>query len=324
MISCEICETGHGGIYLTGGERNTLTHGENLAENNYIHDFSKLTQTYQAGIYLEGCGNTARNNEICNTPHMAIGYGGNEHLIEYNHIHDATYNSTDAGAIYSGFDWLSHGTVIRYNLIERIGSDKYSPDGIYWDDGLSGQTAYGNILVGIPKFSVLIGGGRENKFFGNLIIRSGRTALALNDRYKVAYITKAQFYSAISPEGGIRNLFTLASKIPFTSDAWAKKYPRAAAMKLSHDTDPDDPDYPINPAYCEVYANAIVEPCGDVFIIPEGARKYYSRIDTNLVYDSLSYAGIDDSTYQIAKESPIFRDIPEFSPIPTDKIGIRK
>jgi hypothetical protein len=320
VIGCEITETGRGGIYLDGGDRPTLTHGDNVAENNYVHDFSRIYQTYQSGIHLLGCGNTAKHNEICNTPHQAIGYYGNEHLIEYNYIHDTTYLSSDAGAIYSGFDWTAHGTVIRYNLIERIGGNGYRSDGIYWDDGLSGQTAYGNVLVDVEKFSLQLGGGHDNKFFGNLIIRSGSAALKFDQRYRDAYFTKSNSYPAIAHDGSSRSHFTKLELMPYRSDTWAAKYPHLALIKTSPDTDPDDKDYPINPSYCEVVRNAIVEPRGNAERIFPDVRRY-STVESNPVYKTCEEAGVDATSYRMKIDSVIFRDIQDFSPIPFDKIG---
>lgn len=320
IIGCEITESGRGGIYLSGGDRASLTHGENIAENNFIHDFSKIYKTYQSGIQLLGCGNEARHNEICNTPHQAIGYRGNEHLIEYNHIHDTTYLSSDAGAIYSGYDWVAHGTVIRYNLIERIGGNGYRPDGIYWDDGLSGQTAYGNVLVSVDKYSLQLGGGRDNKFFGNLIIKSGAYALKFDDRFRDAYFNKGQFYSAIAHNGSSRNLFTLLNAVPYRSELWVKKYPHLGLIISEPTSDPDDKDYPINPSYCEITGNAIVAPRGEAERIFADVRKY-STVKDNPIYSSFAEAGVDDKTYEISKDSRIFSDIKGFPLIPFEKIG---
>ena len=320
--NCDISNTGRGGIYVFGGERETLTHGNNVVFNNYIHDFSKLYKTYQSGIQLDGCGNTAKNNEICNTPHQALYYRGNEHLIEYNYIHDCTYGSSDAGAIYAGRDWAAHGTVVRYNLIENIGGNGYFPDGIYWDDGLSGQTAYGNVLVGVEKFSLQLGGGHENSFCYNLIINSGKAALKFDDRYREAYFRKTGFTSVIEHSGASRTHWVMVEKMPFRSPLWSKKYPILARLKTDPDTDPNDPDYGINPSYCKVKYNAVVAPRGDLYRVFDGAYKY-SEIDSNFVYDSLSLAKVDGKSYKIGEGSVIFTDIPDFPKIDVGKIGRR-
>ena len=317
--SCEISETGRGGIHLKGGDRETLTRGENIAENNYIHDFSKIYQTYQSGIHLYGVGNIARHNEICNTTHMALGYNGNEHLIEYNYIHDAVSDSSDAGAIYSGFDWAAHGTVIRYNRIENIGKKPFRPDGIYWDDGLSGQTAYGNVLINIPKFAFHIGGGRENTVERNIIIKSGSAALKYDDRHREGYLRNGWARKATEYPNGKH--WRVLSTAPIRSEIWTSKYPTLAGLKTDPaSTDPNDPEFPINPAHSSVQKNAVIAPFGDMYNIV-GSVYTYSSVSDNYQYSSLESLLWDEKIGSFAHESEIYKDIPELVNIPLSKIG---
>ena len=140
----EITRTGKGGIYIDGGDRETLTPGNSIADNNFIHDWSEIYLTYQPAVTLSGVGNICSHNEMKNSPHEAITWSGNNHIIEYNNIHDVCLLSDDAGAVYSGRRWDWYGTAVRYNAIYNIGSDGHSPDGIYLDDALSGIEVYGN------------------------------------------------------------------------------------------------------------------------------------------------------------------------------------
>ena len=71
---------------------------------------------------MTGVGMKVANNEIYNAPHSAIMYTGNEHIIEYNYIHDVVCETSDSGAVYAGQDFLGHGSVIRYNYFENIDS----------------------------------------------------------------------------------------------------------------------------------------------------------------------------------------------------------
>ena len=135
----EITATGKAGVILTGGDRQTLTSSENIVSNNLIRDWSQVYRTYQAAVNLNGVGAVCSHNEIYNSPHEAVTYTGNNHVIEYNVIHDVVLESSDAGAIYSGRSWSYYGNVIRYNCIYKIGLDQFTPSGIYFDDALSGQ-----------------------------------------------------------------------------------------------------------------------------------------------------------------------------------------
>ena len=96
---------------------------------------------------------------------------GNENVMEYNYIHDVVLQSSDAGAIYTGYSYSTYGNVVRYNCISNIGSGTFTPSGIYFDDNSSGQTAYGNVLINIPGYAFLVGGGRDNMIENNLVIK---------------------------------------------------------------------------------------------------------------------------------------------------------
>ncbi len=309
--NCEITHTGRGGIYLTGGDRTTLTHGENIAVNNYIHDFSEVYQTYQAGVSLSGCGNTCAHNEISGSPHMAITYGGNEHLIEYNNIHDVVLHSSDAGAIYSGFDWAGHGTVIRYNLLKTIGGGDFFPDGIYWDDGLSGQSAYGNILIDVKKYAFLVGGGRDNVVRDNLIIGESRQPILYDDRNRDGFVNGGWAHQACdTPDAPHwRNL----ARVPYKSELWAKKYPTLARVIKDFDKF-NDPDFPINPANSVVENNVIINKDARFGWMAQSVYDY-NDIGENYTYHNFEEANLDPDTLKFVAP----RD--GFPEIPVDEIG---
>ena len=321
IADCEITRTGKGGIYVSGGDRATLTHGENRVTNNYIHDFSEIYLTYQAGVCLDGVGNIADHNEICGAPHAAILYGGNEHLIEYNDIHDVVLLSSDAGAIYAGFDWAAHGTVIRYNRLCNIGANGFTPDGIYWDDGYSGQTAYGNILIDVKKFSFLVGGGRENKVLGNLIVDSGRAALQYDDRNRDGFVNGGWAHSATDTPG--EGHWKRLAAIPYQGEPWLSRYPLLQKMKTSFETDPDDIDFPINPSYSQMRDNVVIAPKQDMYLIADSVYTY-SEIADNTLYESYEAAGWDPATGWFASDSAVLAEHPAIAAIPNAEIGRKK
>ncbi|HID05914.1 MAG TPA: right-handed parallel beta-helix repeat-containing protein, partial [Armatimonadetes bacterium] len=112
VIDCDIYGVGDGGIVLSGGDRRTLTPAGHYAENNHIHHYARWNRMYRPAIALNGVGNRAVHNLIHDAPHQAIGFSGNDHVIEFNEIHHVCTESNDAGAIYSGRDWTWRGTVI--------------------------------------------------------------------------------------------------------------------------------------------------------------------------------------------------------------------
>lgn len=318
VADCEITRTGKGGIYVSGGDRMTLTPGQNRVTNNYIHDFSEIYLTYQGGISLQGVGNVADHNEICNSPHSAIFYGGNEHLIEYNDIHDVVLLSSDAGAIYAGFDWAAHGCVIRYNRLRGIGAGGFTPVGIYWDDGHSGQTAYGNLLIDVKNWSFEVGGGRENHVEGNLIVDCGGAALEYDDRNRDGFVYGGWARAATNTPDAPH--WTKLAAIPYREEPWCSRYPLMPKIKTSFETDPDDKDFPINPSYSTVKNNVVIVSRGGLYQIADSVYTY-SEVSDNVLYDTYEEAGWDPASETLREDSRVYRDVPGFAAIPVDEIG---
>jgi len=163
-------QMGGGGISLSGGDRTTLTPAGLFADNNHVHHFARVKRVYQPGITLQGVGNRASHNLIHNAPHMGLGFGGNDHIIELNEIHSVCYESNDAGAIYTGRNWTMRGTVIRNNYMHHInGFEGRGCVGVYLDDMFCGTEISGNLFYRVTR-AAFIGGGRDCVVSKNLFV----------------------------------------------------------------------------------------------------------------------------------------------------------
>jgi hypothetical protein len=170
VVGCDIYQMGEGGISLSGGDRKTLTPAGLAAENNHIHHYGRWKPMYSAGISTSGVGNRAAHNLIHHAPHQAIGFGGNDHVIELNEIHNVCFESNDAGAIYAGRDWTMRGTVIRHNYLHHIyGFQKRGCVGVYLDDMFCGTDIIGNVFYQVPR-AAFIGGGRDCRVENNVFV----------------------------------------------------------------------------------------------------------------------------------------------------------
>ncbi len=170
VTNCVMYNLGAGGVSISGGDPNTLTPARLFAHNNEIHDYGRRARTYTAAVHVEGVGNTVTNNHIYNAPHMAIGLGGNDHVIEYNEVHHVCMETHDAGAFYMGRDWTQRGNIVRYNFMHQMGNGDVQA--IYLDDWTSGVMVYGNICQGARR-GVLVGGGRDNIIDNNIFVNCG-------------------------------------------------------------------------------------------------------------------------------------------------------
>ena len=180
VAGCDIYQTGSHGVSLSGGDRKTLTPAENFADNNYIHHFGVFYKQ-GVGVALHGCGNRASHNLIHDGPRMGIMFGGNNLVIEYNHIRHVNLETADTGAIYTGGrDWLgSRGTVVRHNYFHDIlgfGQENgkwVSPHycwGVYLDDNTGGVDVIGNIVARCVRGLIHLHNGRDNLIENNIFV----------------------------------------------------------------------------------------------------------------------------------------------------------
>lgn len=317
---CEISGMGRDGILLGGGDAKTLTFGNNRADNNSIHDFGKVQKTYIAGVALRDVGNVVSHNEIYNAPHMGISFSGNENLIEYNHIHDVVLQSSDAGAVYTGYSFSSYGNVIRWNCINDIGSGGFAPSGIYIDDNSSGQSAYGNLLVNIPGYAFLVGGGRDNRITDNLIINAG-VGLHYDDRPYDGYHNDGWYAkNCKTPDGSFwKNM----EKAKAFNEGISHKYKGIDRMHQDYGREEDE-GFAVNPAGSEVSGNAVITRVKQKEDIAGSVYRYSS------VHDNLSYTleGADKffedmkrGDYRLAEGAEPGERSPKLREIPFDKIG---
>ncbi len=306
VMSCEIYSTGEGGIILGGGDRATLTPGQNYAINNNIYDCSRWVRTYRAGIFMYGVGNIVKNNHIHDLPHTAVFFWGNEHLLEYNEIHHVCMETGDAGAIYNGRDWSQRGSIIRYNYFHHLhgveGQGGFTDVmAVYMDDWASGTTVFGNIFYKSGR-TVMIGGGRDNLVENNIII-DGTPAIHVDARG----MGWAKYYF----DGSDTTLFKRLNAIQPDKPPYSKRYPKL--MNVLN----DDPALP--------KGNRIIRN------ISSGGKWLELHNDETepLVYFQDNSIDVDkhflmdkDDKIQIHYDSNIIP--PGFQPIPFDKIGLKK
>ncbi|MDD4645043.1 MAG: right-handed parallel beta-helix repeat-containing protein, partial [Bacteroidales bacterium] len=170
VADCDIYDVGAGGINIKSGDRKLLIPAECYADNNYIHHIARIKRISNACIHLWGVGNRASHNYMAHIPHNAIYFNGNEHIIEYNDISDACYESNDAGTVYAGRDWAMRGNKIRYNYFHDIsGFEGQGCVGLYLDDAFSSAEVTGNIFNRVTR-AMMIGGGRDNIVTNNIFV----------------------------------------------------------------------------------------------------------------------------------------------------------
>ena len=170
VVGCDIYNMGDGGIFVSGGDRKTLTPAGNYIVNNHIYRYSRLNITLRPAVQICGVGNLAAHNHIHDAPHLGLLFSGNDHVLEYNEIHDIAKETGDVGAFYIGRNWTERGNVIRYNYFHHLhGPGLHGVMAVYLDDAASGTHIHGNIFYQAGR-AAFVGGGHDNIVENNVFI----------------------------------------------------------------------------------------------------------------------------------------------------------
>jgi len=319
--NCEITGTGSFGIHADGGDVQTLTESGNLIFNNYIHDWADVERTYQPGIQLAGCGHKASHNEICHAPHQAVAWEGNKHVMEYNDVYHVCYETSDCSAFYSGRSYSWYGNVIRYNYIHEVGAGTVFAHGIYWDDCLSGQTAYGNIVQNTAHWGMLIGGGRDNVVENNIFINCRNNPIRYDQRGRNWELMGMKDQSYLAPNATVRNRLR---QVPYESEIWRKTYPQLAAFKIEESPqDMEDPYVMVNPSFSVIRGNASYGPEEEGTVYPSRHVRNFSEVSGNewISEDLSDFTDPEKGDFTLKKDAELFKKIPGFCEIPVQEIG---
>src|SRR5665648_49744 len=301
LVNCSIYQTGAGGVHLSGGNRHTLDTGKNYVENCSIHDFNRIVKTYCAGVQISGVGNRIAHCEIHNAPHVAILLSGNDHLIEYNDIHDVCLSTNDVGALYYGRNPSMRGNQVRFNYFHELGG-VYSTSAVYHDDGACGMNVFGNVFYKAGTIPSLIGGGSDNSYMNNIFIDS---PLAIHIDNRLQSIAN----DWIKPG----NLFEKRlNAVKYNQPPYSLKYPELARYFE---------DNPALPKRNRIDKNVFVR----IKKVIDGNPKFLDYSDNNFVTDEdPGFVSEKDQNFKLKKTSEVFKRIPGFQQIPFEEIGIIK
>jgi len=308
VLGCDIHDAGMTGLRLSGGNRYTLQPSGNYIVNNHIHHYAQRKKVYQPAVRLYGCGHRVAHNLIHDAPHQAIGYDGNDHLIELNEIHHVVLESADAGVLYTGRNWTWRGNVVRHNFIHHI---PHGPGlgtvGIYLDDCCSSTDMIGNVFYDMLK-PTFVGGGRDNTIANNLFIECDVPVYLDNRGLR---------WDHFRPRGP---MYEDLERVRHTEPPYSERYPALARIldeipqaplgnvcinNVSYKSTWRDPEQ-----FCrETSGNHIDRP--------------YMRLENNYITDDdPGFVDPANMDFALEDDSVVYEKIPDFQPIPFHNIGL--
>ena len=298
IIGCKFYQLGAGGISLGGGNRLTLAPGNNQVDNCEFFNINRIEKSYKPAITLTGVGNKVTHCEMYKLPSMAILMVGNNHLIEYNYIHNVCLEVEDQGALYYGRDPSERGTVVRYNYFENI-PDKFSTSAVYSDDGSCGITVESNVFFRAGKMNILLGGGSDNTYRNNIFMNS-KIGIHVDNRLQ-------NWSKALLDNNGLFE--TRLKAVNYTQSPYSSAYPHLVT-------------YFKNPSLPK---NNVVE--ANVFLNVDkviGGKKRWlvyrkNRIETDDIFE---FENTSMQNISLSQKAFLFSKIPEFKNIPFHEIGL--
>lgn len=316
--NCHIHHLGKGGILVSGGDRSTLTSSENVITNNHIHHYSEIFRTYCAAVKAIGVNCVVSHNCIHDSTHLAIGFHGNDHVIEYNEISRVCRTSDDAGAVYSGRDYTNCGNIIRYNyfhdIVSELDPQTHGIFAVYCDDNNGKTDIYGNVMHRCQN-AVLFHGGHEMTFCNNLIIDAcDRSLCSIKWQHYVFWRSLIEGDEKHRGNGRWKAF----NAVPWESDLWRKRFPHLCEYKT---WDPETEQR--FPHYCDISGNLIVN--HKQFIVYfYNKEEFKNRVKNNLEIEDRAFVGIPEGDRLDLSHNRFAEIIPNFQTIPLEKMGLLK
>ncbi|MEX0776089.1 MAG: right-handed parallel beta-helix repeat-containing protein [Phycisphaeraceae bacterium] len=305
ITACDIHDTGAGGIQLEGGDRKTLTPAGHEAVNNHIWRFAQHQLTYAGAIGLVGVGNRAAHNRIHDAPHMAVAIEGNDHVFEYNVVHDVCTATDDAGALYKGRNPSCRGNIIRYNFWHHIGSPMgHGTAAIYFDDGDGGDSVLGNVFYrcGEPGKGV----------FGSVFSHGGHDLLAQNNIFiecrralGSAPWNAKRWKDALNAADWQTKLL---KEVNITQPPYTTRYPELVGFMSPKPAQPR-----VNRAVRNVFVKCNQERTGN----------WQVSLAENWIADrDPGFVDAAKGDFRLRSDAEVFTKLPGFEPVPFEKIGL--
>jgi hypothetical protein len=224
-------------------------------------------------------------------------YGGNDHRIEFNEVHDFLIESNDLGGFYANGGWTTYGNALRHNFIHHAAHAL----GIYLDDGDSGDLVEGNLMYRMGT-GAAIGGGHDNILRGNVAVECpggfGIDARGVGRKYD-------------QDQGLLSDL----AKLRLDQPPWSDRFPTLATLL---DRDPE------LPTGCVIERNIVVgtDKKAELRGKPEHFKVVTVRDNASLPLGDLGFADPAKLDFRMSPDAAALASVPGFRPIPFEQIGL--
>ena len=316
--SCDVYNTGTGGITLSGGDKRKLVPGNNVVENCRVHDYNRRAKFGYSGIRVDGSGNKISHCEIFNSDFQGIVSVGPEHVFEYNDIHHVTLNSGDVSAWDTGRNPSDRGLIIRYNYFHDCGNPNNMTMGVYCDDSTTGVMIFGNVFFNMQNTYgvVYTNSGRDLTVKNNIVINPLNYTVELSPHYYTWYKGKAPLVF------GKGKLFEqrLLKDVNIKEPPYSERYPELVNYM---DVIVEGEEWEgMNTRNNVLSTNVIIGGNKDLIRIRQNGTGVFNNVNNFQPEGDPGFVDFKNGNFMLRPDSEVFKKLPEFKPIPFDKMGL--
>jgi hypothetical protein len=318
ILSCDVYNTGSGGIYLSGGSKRKLIPGNNYVENCKVYNYNRRNKFLWSGINIDGCGNRISHCEIFDSEWQGIYVHGNEHLFEYNHIHHVILNSDDTSPLYIGRDPSDRGNIIRYNYFHHCGNPNRMNMGIYCDDSSTGVLVYGNVFYKMnTKHGILFtNSGWDLKMKNNIVIEPISYTAEISAHY---YTWARGSGPAMFGEDGLLRK-RLTQNVNIYQSPYSERYPEL--MNYLHPIVDGKEWEGMRPRRNVLAGNLIVGGPENPLHLMGGEHAQCESVNNYRTDRYPGFVDYENENFNLKPDSEVFDKINGFEPLPFDKMGL--
>ena len=308
VVGCDIYDTGEGGVFLRGGERKRLIPARNTVENNHIYRFNRFCGGGHQAVNIGGVGQRVSHNVMHDSPMQAIVFNDNDHIIEFNDMHDVVHEGRELGAIYIyGVSWalMNRGTVIRNNLFHHISTNSspnltHGLNAIHIDAMNAGLVIDKNIFYNFPQGIASTFPG--NYITNNIFINSQSVGINQSDRSNL-----------FNPER-IQHMVSNLQRIDSRQPPWSFRYPQLTKYIMEGDS----------LKWGEKIQGSIIERnvnTGGIFARFSSGMLAHTHFKNNWDEGDPLFMDKENMDFRLRPGSPVY-GVTGFMPVSTDKIGV--
>ena len=295
VVGCDLYNLAEGGVSMSGGDRRSLSPAGLHVDNCHFFKFGRWNPICKPGVQVDGVGQRVTHNLFHDAPHMAVMWGGNDHLFEFNEFHNVVQGANDAGIMYAGYNPAMRGHVIRYNYFHHVyGHEGRGCNGVYLDDMFCSATLFGNVFYQVPR-AAFIGGGHDNVVENNIFV----------DCDPALHVDARMMGWA---SGSVPTMKQRLEEVPYREEPWRSRYPQLLTYLEGN--------------YAEPRGNVVARNIcwGGKWDEVEANAKPGVTFTDNLIDQDPHFVDAEHLDFQLRDESPAWKH--GFQRIPIEQIGL--